>query len=39
MTPAIEREKMRLLPCQPGCHVDFIRIGGEMHQGAFLELE
>ena len=39
MAAAIERQKVRALPLQARGHVDFFRIGGEVHQSAFLEAE
>ena len=39
MAAAVERQKVRRPPLQPGRHVHLVRIGGEMHQRAFLEVE
>lgn len=39
MTAPVERQEVCLLARQPRGHVDFVRVGGEMHQGPLLELE
>ena len=37
--PSIERKEERVLPGQPGGHVDFVGIDGKMHQCPVLESE
>jgi hypothetical protein len=39
MTPPIERQEESLLTCQPRGHVDFVGVGGKMHQRPAFELE
>src|ERR1019366_3690919 len=37
MAASVERQEVSCLSAQPSCHVDFIRVGGEVYQGASLE--
>ena len=39
MAASVEWQEVRLPPRQPRRHVDLVRVGGEMHQRPFLEVE